>query len=40
MSAVGWSGGQLEKRWVCKVVSLSRWLCQWLVYSGQLTYFS
>jgi len=39
MSAVGWSGGQLEKRWICKVVSWSRRLCQRLVCSVQLTCF-
>jgi len=39
VSAVGWSGGQLGKRWVCKVVSWSWRLCQRLVCSGQLTCF-
>jgi len=39
VSALGLSVGQLGKRWVCKVVSWSRWLCQRLVCIGQLTCF-
>jgi len=37
ISAVSWSGGQLGKRWICKVVSWLRRLCQWLVCIGQLS---
>jgi len=36
MSAVGWTGGQLERRWICKVVSWSQRLRQRLVCSDQL----
>jgi len=30
----GWSGSQLGKRWICKVVSRSLRLWQGLVYDG------
>jgi len=40
VSAVGWSGIRLQKRWVCQVVSWSWWLQQWLVYGSQLSCIS
>jgi len=39
MSAIGWSGRQLGKRWVCKELSWLWRICQRLVCSSQLTCF-